>query len=237
MKFQLSDTDHEVHIWKYRMGKSNGISGKGLKVLSDEERYKLNRFVFEENKKIYVLSHLFLREILSRYTGMPADEIQIIAGPNKKPFLKETHTQYPVHFNLSYRQDHALLAISAIPLIGVDIEKIKDIGHIYSFAESYFSPEELKKIFVYKKKEEKLSVLFTIWTMKEALIKSLNAGFTEPLVRYDLSPFLNCPVNIPDFDEPNTWHISQIDVDKNYKAAYAVRCNQVNLKVFDYDKC
>lgn len=237
MNFDFSHTTDELHLWKkYGLSNSSLHTSDHKAILSPEEQERTKRFLCKKDRIRYQSAHLFLREVLSRYIYIPPEDIQFVSGLNGKPFLKDGQFPHSVYFNLSYRKNCALLGISNTGHLGIDIEKISDIDHIPTFAVNYFSFEEQQRIFGKEKKAEQLASLFTFWTMKEALIKSLGMGFSVPLTEYNLCPFLNQPLNNPDFDRSNNWNISTVFVDDNYKAAYAIRSGQVDIKFYEYDE-
>lgn len=220
----------EVHIWKYKM--TNWKQGF-LSLLSEDEKLRWLRFHSESSQRRFAQAHAFLRLVLERYIGKPAAEICFKKVSNEKPQLNMDENP-SLHFNLSYRDEYALLAVSKTNLIGVDIESIKKIDHISSFIGPYFSYEEKQKVLAYRNKYDRLAMVFSIWVMKEALIKARSTGFSESLTQYNLCPFLEQPECVPDFDVPNTWHIARFQVADNYKAACAVRTGQVHFKMFEY---
>jgi 4'-phosphopantetheinyl transferase len=221
---------HEVHIWKYRMASwKRGF----LSILSEEEKLRWLRFHSEDSQKRFAQAHAFVRLVLERYTGIPAAELKISRAHKDKPQL-DLDGDTPLHFNLSYRDDYALLAISTHNLLGVDIESVKKIDHISSFIGAYFSYEEKQKVLGYRNLYDRLAMVFSIWVMKEALLKAKATGLSESLTQYNLCPFLEQTECVPDFDTPNTWHIARFQVADNYKAACAVRTKQANFKMFEY---
>jgi 4'-phosphopantetheinyl transferase len=201
--------------------------------LSKEEQGRSARLRRYEDRARFNKAHTFLKNVLRRYTHLPPEEIQFVPGLNGKPVLQCRHLHPPVYFNLSYQEDYALLAISNSPFIGADVESIKPIRNILTFASDYFSPQEEKQIFEPLSRAGQLSMVYTFWTMKEALIKALATGFIEPVKKYDLSSFLYEPCQKLPFDTYD-WHISRIPIRRNYKAAIAVRSEKVNYCVFDY---
>ncbi len=223
--------DNEVHIWKYDIPKSPSNFLNANKILSQEEQLRADNFIYVGNKKRYIAVHLFLRNILSKYTGQSSEELEFIPGLNNKPYLKNN---LGLFFNLSYRNNYALLGISHNEFIGVDIEKIRSIDNVDSFTSNYFSDEERREINKMKGKNEQLSLLFTFWAMKESVIKALAIGFSKPLTNYNLSAFIDNHCLPTDFDKKNKWYIQQIEIDINYKAAFAIKADIINLKVFKY---
>jgi 4'-phosphopantetheinyl transferase len=220
----------EVHIWKYKI--SNWRRGY-LALLSEEEKDRWLRFQTEESQKRFAHAHAFLRMVLERYTGTQAAQIEIITSCNGRPQLKN-NLDPPIYFNLSYRDDYAVVAVSLNNLVGVDIESVKNIGHISSFINAHFSYEEKQKVLSYKNLWDRLAMVFTIWVMKEAVVKAKSTGLSEPMKEINLCQFLDKTECVPDFDPPNIWHVARFQVADNYKAACAVRSSQATLKLFEY---
>jgi 4'-phosphopantetheinyl transferase len=221
----------EVHVWRCKLS----VWRRGcLSLLSIEEKEQWLRFISDDDRRRYALAHASLRIILERYTKIPADQIEFTKGLHGKPQLK-TVTAPPVYFNLSYRNEYALVAVSLTNFIGVDVESTKDVDLLPSFVDDYFAAEEKQKVLEFEDELDRLDMLSTLWAMKEALVKAKSTGVAESLNQYDLSPFLNKPKSKPHFDGPNTWHIQQIAVADNYKAACAVRCEKARFKIFDCD--
>lgn len=222
--------EDEVHIWKFRF---QGWKKRYLSVLSEDEKSRWLRYTLDEQGNRYAMAHAFLRNVLEHYTGIPAAEIEITQGINEKPRLH--YSGYPkLYFNLSYRDEYALVAISTNDHIGIDIETVKNVGHLSSFMGTFFSYEERQKILALHSLCDRLAMLFTIWVMKEALVKAEAKGISTSLSQFNLCPFLMQPEFVPDFDTPNIWHIAQIRVADNYKAACAVRSGNIYFKFFDY---
>jgi 4'-phosphopantetheinyl transferase len=218
----------DVHLWKSHLPEVV----PSYDCLSKEEQGRSARFRRYEDRARFNKAHTFLKNVLQRYTHLPPEEIQFAHGHNGKPVLKCRHLHPPVYFNLSYRDDYALLAISNSPFIGVDVERIKPIDDILTFTSDYFSPPEEEKILGPLSRAGQLSMVYTFWTMKEALIKALATGFLNPIKEYDLSSFLSKPYQ--KLRDTHIWHIRRLPIERDYKAAFAVRSEKVNCSVFHY---
>ena len=233
MQYNLSDSGCEVHLWKSNLNQAQEVFSD-IEIFSDEEKERAGKFIHEEDRNRFMSAHSFMRKVLSKYTLQHPKEIQFAYGSNQKPFLKNRMAKHPLYFNLSYRANYALLALSNAENIGVDVEKIHDIDNICSFADNYFSAEEQQIIFSKSRVKEQLASLFTFWTMKEAVIKSLGIGFMMPFTVCNLSKFLTAPYGVPFFESRHKWYIKPVAISHDYKAALAIKAREVSLKVFDY---
>lgn len=222
----------DVHVWKYRL--SDSQHDASMAWLSPGEKSAIVRLKSYEDKRQYILTHMFLRKVIEFYTHLPPEQIQFAEGTNGRPMVKCHHAYPMVNFNLSHSRDYALLAISNEPCVGVDIEEVKPIDDFFYFLVEHFSKEERKWILAEKTEERKLSMLFTFWTMKEAILKALAVGVSYPLKKIDILSFFINRVTKPAFDLENFWYADLIPVTRNYKATLSVRAKRVNRKIFDY---
>ncbi|MBI1767603.1 MAG: hypothetical protein HYR67_04420 [Bacteroidetes bacterium] len=71
--------------------------------------------------------------------------------------------------------------------------------------------------------------------MKEAFVKSLAVGLSDSIKKYEVLSFLKKPFDNPDFDSTKNWCVDRIPITKNYKAAFALKADKVNSKIFDYN--
>ena len=230
---QKQDDSCEVHLWKYSLTKKLPLQFH--KYLSPAEQGLSDRFTDEVTRMRFIAVRTFLKNILAWYTHLPPEEIQLFPGLNDKPFLKSGAGYAPVYFNLSYRQKHALLAVSRESRIGVDLEEISPIENLTAFTNHHFSVQEIKKILGQPSYKKQLALVFKLWTMKEALIKSTGLGFSIPLTNYNLIPFFKKRNLHPHFDVHNRWHIHPVFIASNYRAAVAIKAEKIELKVFRYE--
>ncbi len=64
-----------------------------------------------------------MRDLLGRYLERPAEMLALSLQPGGKPFL-----DLPIKFNLSHCADTALLAVTPTAEVGVDVERLREVG-------------------------------------------------------------------------------------------------------------
>lgn len=110
-------------------------------------------------------AHVALRKILSSYLGQDPEKICFERNSNGK-------LEHPkIFFNLSHSQKLAIIAVSQLGPVGVDIEYFREIKNLLSIAKRFFSSSEL----VYLENlsaESQTKAFFELWTAKEALVKA-----------------------------------------------------------------
>ena len=89
-------------------------------VLSNDERARARRFVFEEDRARCITARGGLRWLLSSYCGMNPDELRFQTGDHGKPSLHKSPVQ--AHFNASHSGEYVLIGITAEAECGVDVE-------------------------------------------------------------------------------------------------------------------
>jgi len=147
-------------------------------LLDSIERDRASRFHFDHHRRAYIASHAALRLLLERYLRAPAASIEIVAGTHGRPMLADAGSG--LHFNLSHSGNTALIAISRIALVGVDVEELRAIPDLLELTRRYFAPPEIDSI-VDASPSTRLNAFLTIWTRKEAFVKALGLGLSVPL--------------------------------------------------------
>lgn len=150
----------EVHVWLIKAYREN--------CLNTEEQARADKFLLPVHQERFIKAHSGLREILAKYVYQNPKEIIFDKTISGKPYLKK----FPdIHFNLSHSEEIALCAISNNP-VGIDVEYLnKNIDYV-NIAKRFFSPDEIIKT--------KLD-FFTLWTQKEAYLKSQGKGIAGGL--------------------------------------------------------
>jgi 4'-phosphopantetheinyl transferase len=175
---------NEVHIWLIEYDSTTPFTIFSTSTLSKEEIIKANRFKRIEHGHAWAFFHTAMRDILSRYVGLPAEVIEFALDPKKKPYIKNKIAS-SLNFNLSHSGHFALLAISTLAPIGVDIEVIKEIPDADNVARQFFSKRENGQLAKISKGKFSQN-FYQVWTAKEAVIKANGWGMSAPLDAFDV---------------------------------------------------
>ena len=152
------------------------MSDDVLQVLSPEERQRASAFVKEEEREGYLLSHLYLRRILTHYVPEVAiSEWRFRHNRYGKPAIANV-LEKKHYFNLSHTRSCAYVIVSDISECGIDVEEKREIERTEGLCKLVFSEEELDEYAIIKEKE---SMFYRIWTVKEAHLKALGTGLME----------------------------------------------------------
>jgi 4'-phosphopantetheinyl transferase len=154
--------------------------------LSDSERQRANRFVFDRDRRRFIVGRARLRQLLAARLGVSPESVPLTCGTNGKPAIADGFTGVDLRFNLSRCDDVAIYAFSRGAEVGVDIEAVREIPDADEIADRFFSPQESKTFRALESWEKPLG-FFNCWTRKEAFVKALGDGLSYPLDDFDVS--------------------------------------------------
>lgn len=152
-----------MHVWRIALD----FTPSGLDVLSQEEQQRALRMKHEGARNCFIRSHFAVRHILSKYLGQRPEDITFRVQPRGKPEVNG------IKFSLSHTEGQALLGITLLRNIGIDIERMRPIERLNDLVERFLSKDEKLDVF---DAEDSLERFFKIWTAKEALAKATGIG-------------------------------------------------------------
>lgn len=179
--------------------------------LSDEDRARADRFLFDKDRHQLILSHFAQQSILDHYLG--TGNWQLERADHGKPRLVGGELE----FNLSHAHQLALMAVGTTQL-GVDVEYTERAVEYLSLARRFFAADEVA-VFEGLTPEQQSQEFFTIWTRKEAYIKAIGDGLSHPLDAFSV----NLDRQAPAFHNCPGWSLYELDVPRDYRAALATK--------------
>lgn len=219
----------EVHIWSTSIKTASFELDMLWRVLSEDERKRVNQFYFDRDRIRHIVAHGVLRFILSIYCDSDPHEHHFHQNSYGKPALAEN---YHLRFNMSHSGDQVLYGITWECEIGVDIEKIRPFENAEQIVERYFSHHE-KRAFLEFPAHKKEVAFFAIWTRKEAYIKAQGQGLSLPLDQFTISFLPDEPVRLIETKhnkkERKRWSLHNISIHPDYLAAVAVEGHDIKL--------
>jgi 4'-phosphopantetheinyl transferase len=188
-------------------------------LLSDDERGKAARFVFDDDRALFVTAHALLRHSLWRATGRT--DWQFKVNGFGKPEIVETDGRPAVRFNISHSGALAVCSLSPRFEVGVDVEEVDESLSFEEIATTQFTPHE-RALLAACSGAARAHAFFRLWTLKEALAKGLGLGLSLGMNRYsfDLDP--PSLAVMADTDEAPAVHIEQRLLTSSYWASLAV---------------
>jgi len=157
-----------------------------VSLLSDAERQRASRLLFERDRDRFIVARARLRQLLAARLGTRPDSVELVYGAHGKPALAPWYADTDLRFNVSHCDDLTLYAFSCGREIGIDVEAVRPIRDADDIAARFFSQRENRAYRALERRDRPLG-FFQCWTRKEAFIKALGDGLSYPLDRFDVS--------------------------------------------------
>ena len=200
-------------------------------LLSLEERSAADRFVRYADKLCYVVTRGYLRKLLGSELNRKPEDIQIEYAPKGKPRLSSDSKEL-LFFNASHSGAYSVIAINRDCEIGVDIERKREIRDLDGLAARFFTAAEFRE---FDTAEDKVSCFFSIWTLKEAIVKLTGKGISGGLSGFDVSLDQKSKSHLTRL-ENSQWKQDEISLepfefDANYAAALATASTRMGYSL------
>jgi len=221
------DGESAVHVWAIGLTGSPAVLRT---LLSADELESVGRLHFADDRRRYIAARGSLRQILGEYSGTPPAELRFCYGERGKPCL-ESHSA--LEFNLSHSGDIALLAVTRIGPIGIDVERVRPIEDLLGLARRNFSRSEYETLVDLPEAQHEDS-FFRCWTRKEAYVKAVGDGLALSLDDFEVS---FAPGDQARFitiggskNEGCAWSLESLEPAAGYVGALAVRGQPTTLE-------
>jgi len=160
--------------------------GALLDLLSEDEQQRAHRFVFDRDRRRFIVARARLRQLLGERLGVPPAALRFVYGAQGKPALAAKFAGSGLRFNVSHSEDVAVYAFALDREVGIDVEAVRELPDADDIAARCFSRRENETYLKLGSRERSLG-FFNCWTRKEAFIKALGEGLSHPLDRFDVS--------------------------------------------------
>lgn len=203
-------------------------------LMSADEHARMARFVFDRDRRAFLLTRALVRTTLSRYAAVAPADWQFVANVHGRPEILDRPAGVPdLRFNISHTDGLIACAVTIGREVGVDVEYIgRQVLH--DIAGRHFAPAEvtdLKRL----PAEEQRRVFFDYWTLKEAYIKARGFGLALPLgdFAFKLNPPHTPAITFaPSLDDdPSTWQFLQGWPTPQHRLGLAIRREGNDLPV------
>jgi 4'-phosphopantetheinyl transferase len=225
--------DDDVDLWPLSLDGRVGLGGAPRPLLFSDEVERADRFVFERDRRRFVACREQLRMILAGYVGRDPAELRFAYTEHGKPFLLHEQDR-GIRFNVSRSDDVALVAVTRVRGVGVDVERIRADRADQAVAERFFSRGELAALRSLPA-DEWVGGFFRCWTRKEAYIKARGEGLSLALDRFEVSVEPGVPaalLRVEDApEELRRWTLHDVSAAiPGYAAALAVEGGPIWLR-------
>jgi 4'-phosphopantetheinyl transferase len=210
----------QVHVWRICLEQEDDVLDRFRQTLVPEELERGGRFRFERLQRHFVASRGFLRYVLARYLDVSAGKLRFSYNYYGKPSLAGEES---LQFNMSHSHEVGLVAVTRDAAVGVDVEHIRADFASQEIATRFFSRLEVET-FSSLPREEQVAAFFRCWARKEAYIKAIGKGLSQPLDGFDvtLAPSEPAVLLRADKEDMLRWTLTDVDVGLDYASALAV---------------
>ena len=228
-----------VDIWRMDFEASH-FAGASFRCLSMKEKERAGRFRFERDRQIFRAVHAGKRRILSRYLGVPAEEIAFGEGACGKPTLALPETTPSIQFNLSHSKGLALLAVRWGGEMGVDVETHQSAERMTPIFNRFASaPEKATFASALSRGKDSGRLLTAWWVGKEAFVKAVGRGLSLPFAQFSIGLSVAGGWKLvereKDFGAVSDWSLRLFSVDLYHLGAVATRPPTAPIRAFRED--
>jgi len=218
----------QVHLWLTWVNEAIAQVSQLRQLLSTDEQARADRFYFERDRHRFTISRARLRQILSQYLHIPAEQIQFCYGTYGKPSLAGSLANTGLQFNLAHSGEVVLCGVTCDRQIGVDVEQIRSLAKVQQLAERCLSAQEQDYLAASSCPEE---TFFAYWTCKEAYLKAIGSGLTQPMdqIEFTLNPTVQLLRVLGSSETAKLWSLQLLNFSPDYQAALAVEGQDYQL--------
>jgi 4'-phosphopantetheinyl transferase len=145
------------------------------RTLDAAERDRARRLVDADAARRFTVARAALRTLLGERCGRPARALRFESDAHGRPSLPDNHGSR-LTFSLSRSSERALIALSSVGPLGVDVERIEARSEDADVAASFFPPE-VCAAWAALPPAERSPAFFRHWTRCEAYLKATGTGF------------------------------------------------------------
>ncbi|MCC6809110.1 MAG: 4'-phosphopantetheinyl transferase superfamily protein [Deltaproteobacteria bacterium] len=195
-------------------------------LLSDDERRRRDKFVFQEHARLYALAHGLVRRVLSEHLRTTPAALRFVENQYGKPSVEGA----TIDFNLSHTKGLVAVGITDVGALGVDVETMDRRTDTLGVAQHSFSDVEASDV-TRVPEEQRSERFFRYWTLKESYIKARGMGLHCPLKAFSFlldDPFAEHTNKIriamrPDLgDWPERWYFEQRRLRRDHFLAVCI---------------
>lgn len=216
---------NEIHLWIVQdqlVGDSQ--LSEFMHLLAPEELSRYQRFLFERDKRQFLITRAALRCALSEYfSDVAPSEWTFLRNDYGRPYVSNPQYASAIQFNLSHADGMIVLAISQSGDLGVDVENLSRSCEPASLAKRFFSASEATALLRMSEPDQR-DRFFDLWTLKEAYIKACGMGLAIPLGSFSFGFVANehsIEFESEREDDCPNWRFWQFQGDATHRIALA----------------
>ncbi len=209
----------QVEVWQLGIDLQLPVKDCDLALLSDAERLNVLRYYGHADRIRFIATRVTLRKLLADKLLVRPETLDIVTNDYGKPNLKD---YADIAFNVSHSGSYALIALSTVNEVGVDIERYDRRIDVRNLSEIVLTSLERKYPF------ETTEAFIQKWVAKESVLKALGVGIANHLQAISILLGDNEEYNIvhdnPAWEDLKVWWIEAPD---GYASALAIKSKRL----------
>lgn len=134
---------------------------------------KIDNLKFEKNKLLSLGAEVLIQEVCKDF-DIDYNSLELQFNEYGKPYFKNSD----IFFNTSH-SGTKVMCIASTREVGCDIQEMKEVK--FDIAKRFFTPRETELVSVNNE------AFFSLWSLKEAILKCMGCGLAKPLNSIDLA--------------------------------------------------
>ncbi len=156
----------EVQVWVAPLEVTDARYADFAGTLAEEERRRADDLPPVLARR-FVVARGILRDLLSGFTGTPAQKLKFEYGNAGKPSLVD----HDINFNISHSAELGLFAFAPDRAVGVDVEHERPVRRLLDVAQRFMSEDEVRALADTDPEHRDASFLRS-WVVREARLKA-----------------------------------------------------------------
>lgn len=224
-----------IDVWQISLLAENDLITRCRTLLDLAEQERAGRYIHDLHRNRFIVARSSLRLLLGRYLDRDPRSVLFTYNAHGRPEISPLPVP-PLVFNLSHSGETALLAVTRLPAVGIDLEYHRKPERIEDLAERFFAAAEVRQ---WRGLPIGLRVagFFAGWSRKEAYIKAHGRGLNYPLDRFVISLDPREPARILEtLDDPSEaarWRIENLSCSENCSAALVAPAGDWRVERFE----
>ncbi|MBT6434591.1 MAG: 4'-phosphopantetheinyl transferase superfamily protein [Deltaproteobacteria bacterium] len=221
-----------VHLW---WATDRGLDSNTLKQayfhqLTTQEKERYQRFMFQKDSDLYLLTRALCRKVLSKYVATPPSSWLFETNSYGKPSVSYPEAGQYLEFNLTNTPGLVACMVSDRYHVGVDAEAFERQSTTLDIAKRFFSKREFAELQTHGP-DALTKRFFHYWTLKEAYIKVRGMGMSIPLADFSMVENDEMGIEVVHHTEGEHtqyhWHFEQCQLEEKYLLGMSVRLPEV----------
>jgi len=211
-----------IQVWAAGLDPGNDRLATYAQTLAPDEKERAARFHAERDRRRFTVARGFLRAVLGQCIECSPTGLVFSYETRGKPTLVDDPA---FHFNLSHSGELALLAVTRLAPVGIDVEHVRPMRDAAAIAERFFSPGESAGLNAVPE-ADRPAAFFNLWTRKEAWLKATGEGISNSLNRVEVSFLPGEPARLirlfGESERVGGWTLLELTPAAGYAAALAI---------------